>query len=126
VSVQRITEETGHDITNREESPGNSLKPVREDLLIPAGDNDKHARFAAMTLLAEFRDDRSFDPMVQLLAHQHDDVRLSAARALGNLGDVRAVEPLTEACADENCFVRVIAREAITKILCGQPVPPDR
>lgn len=126
MSVQRITEKTGHDITNREESPGDSLKPVREELLIPAGDKDNNANLAVITLLAEFRDDRSFDPMVRLLAHQHDDVRLSAARALGNLGDVRAVEPLTQACADENCFVRVIAREAITKILCGQPVPPDR
>jgi HEAT repeat protein len=121
-----MTEETGHDITNRGENPGASAKPALEELLISLQDNDKKTRLAAITLLAAIRDERSFHPMVGLLTDRHDDVRLTAARALGNLGDVRAVEPLTRASADENCFVRVMAREAITKILCGQQEPSCR
>lgn len=82
----------------------------------------KKPALAAITLLSAIRDERSFHPIVLLVTDRNEGIWLTAAEVL-SLGDIRAVEPLTQACADENGFMRVMAREAITNVLCRQPEP---
>jgi HEAT repeat protein len=71
-----------------------------------------------------FRDPRAVDPLIEALAFTSavtsDDQtgrRVSAARALGEIGDPRAIDPLTyRSLNDENERVRTAAAEALEKI----------
>jgi HEAT repeat protein len=39
-----------------------------------------------------------------------------AAEALGRLGDARALGALEKTCSADNCYVRIAAEEAITRL----------
>lgn len=45
----------------------------------------KKPALAAITLLSEIRDERSFHPIVLLVTDRHDGIRLNATEALGTL-----------------------------------------
>jgi HEAT repeat protein len=57
------------------------------------------------------------DALITLLGHEKSDIRITAARALGNLGDPDAIEPLFKACMDENIAVKSAARDALALIV---------
>jgi len=54
--------------------------------------------------------------LIKALGDKNEDVRMSAAEALGEIGDASAVEPLIAALGDEHKDVREAAAEALGKI----------
>jgi len=56
------------------------------------------------------------EPLIKTLGDKDWDVRMRAARALGEIGDERAVEPLIELLEDDDEGVRESAEEALEKI----------
>jgi len=57
------------------------------------------------------------DALITLLCHEKHDIRITAAKALGNLGDPAAIEPLFKTCMDENTAVKSAARDALALIV---------
>jgi HEAT repeat protein len=62
--------------------------------------------------------------LILLLHDSDEDVRYSAAEALGKLGDVKAIEPLIVALGDEDELVRVAAAEALGRFGSARVVLP--
>ena len=56
------------------------------------------------------------EPLIIALKDKHEEVRSSAAAALGKLEDTRAVEPLIAVLKDEDVAVVAAAKKAIEKI----------
>lgn len=76
-------------------------------------------------------------PLIEALADRTPEVRIEAARALGNIGDARAVEPLGRLLADRRACVRIMAARALGAIsgpraveilsaACADTGQPDR
>lgn len=70
-------------------------------------------RFAAAQALVKLQGVKA---LIKALGDGDENVRIEAARALGNLGDARAVEPLSEALCDSDFHVQLIAAEALVKM----------
>ena len=66
--------------------------------------------------LIRIADPASVEPLIELLAHQSEEVRLYAAYALGGIGDRRAVPALSGTLADTSSSVRGIAAHALGQI----------
>jgi len=73
--------------------------------------------------LRQTTDARAVEPLVTALQNENEDVRYTAAEALGKIGDVRAVKPLTAALQDGEG--RRAAAEAIGKIRDAQAESPS-
>jgi HEAT repeat protein len=56
------------------------------------------------------------EPLLTALKDENSEVRLAAARALGEIGDPQAVEPLLAALKDQHSSVRRAAAEALGRI----------
>lgn len=56
------------------------------------------------------------EPLVAMLTDDNKDVRINAARSLGEIRDARAVEPLVNALKDSDQLMRCRAAEALGKI----------
>jgi HEAT repeat protein len=67
----------------------------------------------AATLLAEIKDARALQPLVEALSHPDPRVRGQSCFALGELRDPAAVEPLLHATRDQDHRVRVLAGAAL-------------
>ena len=63
-------------------------------------------------------------PLIAALKDNDEDVRRTAAEALGKLGDTQAVQPLIAALRDDNEYIRMAAAEALGKLGDTQAVPP--
>jgi len=69
-----------------------------------------------MPPLARMEKKKDVKGLIKALRHRDKDVRISAARALGEIGDTRAVDPLTRALKDKNLAVQEAVKEALQKI----------
>jgi len=59
---------------------------------------------------------KDIEGLIKALKHKDEDVRISAAMALGEIGDTRAVDPLVQALKDEDEDVVKHADNALEKI----------
>ena len=57
----------------------------------------QHLRIEAIGALAQLRDSRAVEPLVQALNDGNEQIQVMAASALGSIGDKRAVQPLVQA-----------------------------
>jgi HEAT repeat protein len=74
----------------------------------------------AADALGNIGDIRSIERLIPLLNDQDQDVRFATAYALGNIGHPSAEEALARTCITDNCFVKVAAEEALTKVAQAQ------
>jgi len=80
-------------------------------------DKDPVVRKNAVGSLAESEDDSAILHLGKVLGKDNDeDIRASAAEALGELGDERAIIPLIQALRDKNAGVRESAVDALCDI----------
>jgi HEAT repeat protein len=83
-------------------------------------DADSKVREAAGYVLAEYRDPRVIDPLIDLLTDADPSVRETAVRALGETAEAvdrtRAVEPLKQALRDSDWGVRQSAAEMLIRL----------
>jgi len=80
-------------------------------------DKDPLVREGAVDFLSEYRDGRVTECLSNVLLEDRDeDVRASAARALGNLGDEKAIDALLRALQDEEVWVRENVLRALGQI----------
>lgn len=54
--------------------------------------------------------------LIRALTHEDNEVRISAAIALGNIGDARALDALTLTAKDKDRGVRGYSEDALRKI----------
>ena len=71
-------------------------------LLKPPEDSDspndaQNLRIEAISALAQLRDSKAVEPLVEALNDSDEQIQILAASALGSIGDRRAVEPLIQA-----------------------------
>jgi len=116
IHTQGVAEETRCDIIHSIYDLGKKGQPAVDFLLLALKDEDKRVKIAAANALCDIGDDRCVDALIALLSDGDKDIRFVSASLLGKIGDPRAREPLTRACADENCFVRIMAKEALHRI----------
>ncbi len=116
IHTQGVAEETRCDIINSIYDLGKKGQPAVDFLLLALKDGDKRVKIAAANALCDIGDARCVDALIALLSDGDKDIRFVSASLLGKTGDPRAREPLTRACADENCFVRIMAKEALHRI----------
>ncbi len=116
IHTNAMAEETRYDIIHSIHDLGKKGQPAVDFLLLALKDEDKRVRIAAANALGDIGDTRSVDALITLLFDGDKDLRFISASLLGKIGDLRAREPLSRACADENCFVRVMARESLSRI----------
>jgi len=64
------------------------------------------------------------EPLIRALGDENSNVRMEAAKALGELGDATAVEPLIQALGEEDAGVRRYTAEALGKIGDERAVEP--
>jgi hypothetical protein len=106
---------------NLEALEENSLETLIRDL----EDHDPLVREEIVGRLSEFRDERAFQELTRLLLNDEDeDVRASAAKALGSAGNERAIAPLAEALKDQEAWVRENAVDALGRIGGKRVIPP--
>lgn len=76
---------------------------------------DKHERITAAKFLADNRDKRAIDPLIEMLSDPDGKIRASAAQILGSFilagmnSDTRSIKPLIKALQDEDVNVRAAA-----------------
>ncbi|MDH7510486.1 MAG: HEAT repeat domain-containing protein [Methanolinea sp.] len=116
IHPEGVAEETRCDIIHSIHDLGKKGQPAVDYLLLALKDEDKRVRIAAANALCDVGDARCVDALIILLSDGDKDIRFVAASLLGKIGDPRAREPLSRACADENCFVRIMAKEALHRI----------
>lgn len=102
---------------------------LKEAFLIPLlralEDKDPVVRESVIILLSEFKEERVLEHLAEILLNDADeDVRASAAKALGDIGDEKAIEPLARALQDKEPWVREKAAEALGKIGGEDVIPP--
>jgi HEAT repeat protein len=95
-------------------------KPAVDYLHKALDDEDKWVRYMAADALGNIGDVRSIERLIPLLNDLDQDVRFVAAYALGNIGHPSAEEALVRTCTHDNCFVKVAAEEALTKVAQAQ------
>jgi len=95
-------------------------KPAVDYLHKALDDEDKWVRYMAADALGNIGDVRSIERLIPLLNDQDQDVRFATAYALGNIGHPSAEEALMRTCTNDNCFVKVAAEEALTKVAQAQ------
>ena len=83
-------------------------------------------REAAASALGFFKDERAFEPLVELLERKPKkddfaDDRAAAAWALGEVGQDDAVEPLVKALEDKNADVRLMVVYTLCRIFKNRP-----
>jgi len=61
----------------------------------------------------------SVGPLVSMLSDKDPDIKMRAAKSLGEIGDERALEPLRVLLKDKNPDVRDAAGKAIDRINRG-------
>ncbi len=92
--------------------PARDAAPVAgQATLASVGDllnvKDPEVREEVVEMLAELKDGSGIPYLAQLLLEdENDDVRVSAAGALGEFKDARAISALTQALGDQNAEVR--------------------
>ncbi len=116
IHTDAMAEETRYDIIHSIHDLGKKGQPAVEFLLLALKDDDKRVKIAAANALGDIGDTRSVDALIALLLDSDKDLRFISASLLGKIMDPRAREPLSRACTDENCFVRLMAREALSRI----------
>jgi HEAT repeat protein len=100
------------------EAAKNGMRNVGELAIDPLieclSDSDFQIREFALDLLGEMRSTKAVSRIMDVLAHDEDDlIRVDAAIALGEIGDARAKESLEKALNDPYKFVRESARDAL-------------
>lgn len=83
-----------------------------DDLLtaLPKQDVNENTRAIICWFLSKLRDERAFIPLLATLKHRNPELRIAAARALGELNSEQAVQPLIDVLQkDENIEVRIAA-----------------
>ena len=78
------------------------MKDQLELLIEFTKDQDARSRATAIAGLAKIADPRGFAPVLVALFDPVDEVRITAATALGVFKDERAVEPLVS-CVNDQC-----------------------
>jgi hypothetical protein len=78
--------------------------------------DDPERRIDIIRMLSQADGEQSIEVLTYALGDVDDDVRESAAYALGKIGDIRAVEPLIKSLQDEEPWVRASAADAMAKI----------
>jgi HEAT repeat protein len=116
IRTEGLAEGTRYDIIHSIHDLGKKGQPAVDFLLLALKDEDKRVRIAAANALCDIGDARCVDALITLLSDGDKDIRFVSASLLGKIGDPRAREPLSRACADDNCFVRIMAREALHRI----------
>ena len=114
--LQCLAQKTRPDIIQSIADLEKKGQPAVDYLLLALKDEDKRIRIAAARALGEIGDCRSIEPLIRMLEDKDRDIRFISASILGRIGDFRAFEPLTRACTDENCFVRITAKDSLTKL----------
>ncbi|MFW6172403.1 MAG: HEAT repeat domain-containing protein [Elusimicrobiota bacterium] len=94
----------------------------RADVLSNSENN--YDRKNAVKELAEIKDERKLEPLIEALKDEDKDVRREAAKALKKIGSKRAVEPLIKALKDDDKLVRCEAADALGSIKDNQAIEP--
>jgi len=107
------------------------LKEIGDPRAVPAlirslDDKFGAVREAAASALGFFKDERAFEPLVELLERKPEkddfaDDRAAAAWALGEVGQDDAVEPLVKALKDKNADVRLMVVSTLCRIFNNRP-----
>jgi HEAT repeat protein len=79
--------------------------------------NDRWVRMMAAEMLGTIGDSRVADNLTPLLADQDADVRLIAAKSLSMIRSPKGIFSLKQADYCENCMIRLIAEEALEKLM---------
>lgn len=66
--------------------------------------------------LGKLKDINSIEPFTQLLKENDDKIRLSAIKALGEIGNKDAIKPLIETLGDDNWDIRKEVENALNQI----------
>ena len=114
--TEATAEKTRYDIIQSIEEMGRKGHPAVDFLLLALKEDDKRVRIAAARALCEIGDRRCIDALITLLSDSDKDIRFISASLLGKTGDPAAREPLFRACTDDNCFVRLMAKDALSRI----------
>jgi HEAT repeat protein len=88
------------------------------DVWVPALSRSAGDKVAIVSVLGTFGEP-AVEPLIKALEDDDEEVRETAARALGQVGDSRAVKPLIKALGDGDWEVRKAAAKALGKI--GKP-----
>ncbi len=91
------------------------VAPASVDALIEALRDPRAAHHAAVGL-AEIKDTRALQPLIEALDHNDARARAAACAALGELRDSSAVEPLLRATQDPELSVRTRAGAALDQL----------
>jgi HEAT repeat protein len=91
------------------------LAPASVDALIEALPDPRAGHHAAVGL-AEIKDARALQPLIEALDHSDSRARAAACAALGELRDSSAVEPLLRATQDPELTVRTRAGAALDQL----------
>ena len=90
------------------------------DLLVASlKDEDKWVRYLIIDALGNIQDPQVVEPLISALGDLDQDVRFVAAEALGRVGDARALEALEKTCTADNCYVKIAAEDAISRLKQG-------
>lgn len=96
---------------------GHFGEPAIKLLLLGLNAKNPKRRSAAAAVLGEIREIKAVEPLIVLLQTDPDDnVRSSAAFALGEMGDKRALVALTNALNDPHEFTRAQASRALNRL----------
>ncbi|MFD2160289.1 HEAT repeat domain-containing protein [Rubritalea tangerina] len=82
-----------------------------------------NAIVAASRALGMLKAEEAVQPLIKLLQHPRDGVRLCAARALGDIGDPVAISPVAALADDPSWRVRRRAVKAMGKLNADEQVP---
>jgi HEAT repeat protein len=92
-------------------------KPLVAYLISSLEVNDKWVRIMAAEMLGTIGDSGVAGHLKPLLADQDKDLRIIAAKSLSMIHSPKGVLTLTQADSCENCMIRLVAEEALEKLL---------
>jgi hypothetical protein len=93
------------------------------DVWVPALSRSAGDKVAIVSVLGTFGEP-AVEPLIKALEDDDEEVRETAARALGQVGDSRAVKPLIKALGDDGYGVAEAAAEALGEIGDTRAVEP--
>jgi HEAT repeat protein len=118
-AVDPLIEALGDDEPEVREAAAEALEEIGEPLGRLIYDSLQGSR-VAMASLAEKKDPRSLDPLVQALENQDPHVRRAAAETLGEIQDPRGIRELVKMAGGWNWLDRLAAGSALFKMSRGQ------
>jgi HEAT repeat protein len=86
--------------------------------------NDYGMRSSCADTLAQIKDPKAVQPLIETLKSVDSSLRGASARALGKIKDLRAVHPLINALGDSDALVRLRAVQALAELKSPLSIEP--